>query len=193
MVELFTALQSELNSSVFVLIVILVMAFVLTFKVGGWKQTFIEHQGRIDKVEKISDLIVEIKTKVDLIYQNNPNALYRAQSPISLTDLGRELATKVNADSIIEKYSSKLVKHVDDKGPKNAYDIQKCAFTVARNELKDLLSDVELTAVKQEAFNRGLPVEEIYTLFGILLRNKILKDKGIPIADVDKHEKASKE
>lgn len=192
MENILLALIGKLDGSIFVLICILVVAFILTFKVGAWKQIFLAHTGRIDKVEKLGDLIVEIKTKVDLIYQSSPNALFRSQSPISLTDLGREIAQHIGAESILNKYASKLVTHVEDKNPKNAYDIQKCAFHVARNEMKDLLNEEELNKIKNEAFSRGLPLEEIFSLFGILIRNRVLANKGIPIADVDKHEREEK-
>jgi hypothetical protein len=60
---------------------------------------------------------------------------------------------------------------------------------VARESMENLLNEEELTAVKDEAFARGLLVEDIMSIFGILLRNKVLEEKKIPIAEVDKTKK----
>ena len=42
-------------------------------------------------------------------------------------------------------------------------------------------------AIKNEAFTKGLLAEDILGIFGVLLRDHILQQRGIPVADVDKH------
>lgn len=188
MEALFLQLISELNGSVFVLIAILVLSFCMAYKMGAWKQIFVNHTGRIDNVERIADTVIELKTKVDLIYGYvNPNSPTRASSPISLTPTGQEIVTRIRADEIFRDYSTKLMSLVESKNPKNAYDIQQASFDVAKRELINLLKEQELKVVKEEAFNKGLLVEDVLSVFGILLRNKILELKNIPIAEVDRH------
>lgn len=183
-------LFSQLNSSVVILLALLVICFFLVYKVGHWSEMFSNHKERIGNVEAIRDIVIALNAKVDLIYQNtNPNPLVKAQSPISLTEAGREIVKQISAETIFKKHSKKLIGLVEAKSPKNAYDIQQSSFTVAKRELIDLLNEEELGAVKKVAFERGLLVEDLMTVFGILLRNRILEDKNIPIAEVDRHEK----
>ncbi len=74
MQEVFIKLIEQLNSGVFVLLGILVLAFYAVYKIGGWKQLFSTHNNRLEKVEKMSERIISIQTKVDQIYQYfNPN------------------------------------------------------------------------------------------------------------------------
>lgn len=188
MQDIFLKLIEQLNSSVFVLIAILVLAFLATFKLGGWKQIFLHHDGRIQKVERIADTVIGIQTKVDLIYSLvNPNAPTRAASPIGLTPVGEDIVRKINAEDIFKAHAVKLISMVDGKNPKNAYDIQQASFEVAKKEFINLLNEAQLKCVKEEAYKRGLLVEDVLGIFGVMLRNKILEDRKIPIADVDKH------
>ena len=60
-------------------------------------------------------------------------------------------------------------------------------MNVAKEKLLPLLNESELNAIKDEAFARGLLVEDVMSIFGVLLRNSVLHQKNIPIADVDKH------
>jgi len=188
--DIFIKLIEQLNSCVFVLLAILILAFYIIYKIGSWKQTFSFHGKRIDKMENAFDKIISLETKVDLIYQySNPNATVRASSPANLTKVGLEIAEKIKADDIFKKYATKLVNLVENKKPKNAYDIQQVAFDVCKKEFLNFLNENELKIIKDEAFSKGLLMEDITLVFGILLRNKILEDKNIPIAEVDKHAK----
>lgn len=181
-------LLEQLNSSVFVLIALLLVVFIMVYKAGALKEIFNHHNSRLDNVEKISDVVKELKTKVDLIYQyTNPNSPTRAQSPISLTVVGKEIIEKINADDIFKTHAVKLISLVEARHPKNAYDIQQISFEVAKKELINLLTEDQLKAVKEQAYNRGILVEDVLSVFGVLLRNKILENKNIPIAEVDKH------
>ncbi len=73
--EVFIKLLEQLNSSVFVLLVIIVLAFYAVYKIGGWKQLFLTHNTRIEKVEKMAERISSIQRRVDqLSHYSNPNA-----------------------------------------------------------------------------------------------------------------------
>ena len=113
--------------------------------------------------------------------------LVKAQSLISLTDLGREIAKDIDAEKIFERHQVKLVEKVKEKAPINAYDIQQCSFSIVREEMIKLLSEDELVKIKKVAFDRGLLVEDIMPVFEIYLRDKILDDTGIPIPEVDNY------
>lgn len=181
-------LIANINSSVFVLIVILVVAFYLVYMAGKFKEKFFHHEKKLNNIELYSEKIIELKTKVDLIYQNtNPNKLVAAHSPISLTTIGDEVSKKINAEKILRSHLKTLIHEVEKETPRNAYDIQIVSMNVAKEKLLPLLNESELNAIKDEAFARGLLVEDVMSIFGVLLRNSVLHQKNIPIADVDKH------
>lgn len=116
----------------------------------------------------------------------NPNAPTKSQSPISLTPVGLKISENIGATNIFEKHKEKLLNAVDSKCPKTAYDIQFVSFEVAKNDMINFLDEQDLLVVKNEAYNRGILVEDVMGVFGVLLRNEILKIKGIPLAEVDK-------
>lgn len=181
-------LFAELNTGVFVLLVILGAVGWMLVNVGKYSERFLQHEKKIDKVQNLAERVIELKTKVDLIYQNtNPHRTVEARSPISLTPTGMEIAAKLNANVILQRYIEKLTREVELENPKNAYDIQLAAMKVAKEKMLSCLKEDELTAIKNEAYARGLLAEDIMSVFGVMLRDHILNLKHLPIADVDKH------
>lgn len=90
-----------------------------------------------------------------MIYQNtNPNKTIQVHSPISLTSLGKDIKNKINGAGIFAKYKRKLCDFVEKTNIKNAYDIQTESF-------------------KDEAFYRGMIVEDVIAIFGVLLEKSI--------------------
>jgi 16S rRNA C967 or C1407 C5-methylase (RsmB/RsmF family) len=92
------------------------------------------------------------------------------------------------SDAIFAKYESQLCKLIEKTNTKNAYDIQVESFKIIKENLLNMLDEKELIAIKDEAYDRGIIIDDVIAIFGVLLRNCILQKKGIPIADVDKHE-----
>ncbi|MDR0942071.1 MAG: hypothetical protein LBM19_00415 [Holosporales bacterium] len=188
--DVFIKLIEQLNSSVFVLLVILVATFFLAWKISSfitaWRMKRDIHNERIGKVEKMTETVIELKTKVDLIYQNtNPNGFARSRSPMSLTEKGQEIKELINAESIFNRIYSKLKDYIKDENLKNAYDIQTISLETAKEHFLNLLTKEELIKIKDVAFKQGLILEDFYIIFGILLRNKILKEKNIAISEID--------
>ncbi len=193
MAQLFLALIQQLNSSVFILLGLTTLVGVFLFKTGKWTERFQHHDKRLSFVENLRDTVIKIETKVDLIYQNtNPRKVVAPGSPIALTSVGKEIVDKIKANTILEKYLSKLIKEVDLTNPQNAYDIQTAAMKASREELITFLNAEELNIVKQEAYSRGIIAEDVLSVVGVLLRDYILSQKGLPISDIDKHEKPGK-
>jgi len=188
MEAVFTKLIEQLNSSVFILVVVLITVMWGLYKLGGWKQMFITHDKKIDKLDELAEKFVSLSAKVDLIYQNtNPNTTVRSASPLAVTAIGKEIMTKINADKVFSKYCDILVEEVEKNLPNNAYDIQQISLKVTRNTMLNILNAEELISIKNEAFNRGILIEDVMNLFGVILRDEILKRKQIPLADIDKH------
>lgn len=197
MSEVFVKLIDQLNSSVLVLLVLLICLFVFVCKVsiwfGEWKAENKHHENRLSKIEDIHDTVVALKERVQMIYENtNPRAMTRSNSPVAITDKGLEVAEKVKARDIFDKYKHELIAEVEKANPNNAYDIQAVSFGVVKEYLVKRLSDGELKTLKDEAFYQGVILEDIMTIFGVYLRDAVLAIKGIPLSDVDLYDKNRK-
>ncbi|MFH1860234.1 MAG: hypothetical protein ABH870_04375 [bacterium] len=189
---IFIKILEQLNSSVFVLIGLFIVALWAMYKIGGIVTTFSTHEDKIDGLsknsEKTFEKIIRLEAKVDLIYQyHNPNSTVRSMSPISLTPVGNEIATNINAQTVLSRCLDFLEKEIEKENPKNAYDIQMVSMKIAKEKMILCLNEAELSAVKQAAYNKGILAEDVMAIFGILLRNAVLEKKGIPIAEVDFH------
>ena len=68
----------------------------------------------------------------------------------------------------------------------NAYDIQQMAKQWADDRLPDLMEERDLNRIKNIAFENGLQLSIILrTVIGLLLRDRALRQKGIPLEQID--------
>lgn len=186
---IFLKIIEQLNSSVFVLLMILGVVAIGIYKAGQWSKVFKFHEDKITKIEGLAEKVLLMGQKVDLIYDNTlgPKRPLASLSPINLTKIGNEIVEKINATAILARCLPLLEKEVEKEKPTSAYDIQIVAIKIAKEKMSPYLNETELAAVKQEAYERGLLVEDIMSVFGVLLRNHILSQKGISISAVDNH------
>jgi len=202
-------LIDQLNTSVFVLLIVLIAIYFLIWKtsefMATWKHKQADHEKQLERASEAGDRvialetninkavefgerIVRIETKLDLIFQKlSPNPFAQSHSPISLTDDGNEMAKKMNVEATIDRLYPNLIDLVNKKSPQTAYDIQESAFAVTRDKLFTWLSDAEINLLKNEAFDKGMPIDSFSIVYGVVLRDRILKDRNIPVSDVDLH------
>ena len=179
---LISKLIDELNSSVFVLLAMLAASFLITFRIGKWTQQFFHQDQKINSLQGLSEKIIVLQTKIDLIYQNtHPNKVVGSFSPISLTETGMNIARRIDASKILDLYFEDLDSLVQAQQPKTAYDIQVATFRIVKERLLPLVDTTTFTALKNEAYSNGILLEDILMIFGVLLRNKILLRSGISI------------
>jgi hypothetical protein len=62
----------------------------------------------------------------------------------------------------------------------------------AQDIFEKILTPEERSEIKFYAYNIGMNLMEIYPIFGIKIRNKILEEKNIKIEDIDKHDPQKK-
>jgi hypothetical protein len=184
-------LIAQLNSSVFVLLGILVIAAWTLYNLGKWKERWINHDKRVDKIESIHDKVIILETKIQLIYDNtNPRKTVAASSPIGLTPLGKEIAESIEAEKIFEKHKDKLLEKLNQglQDDCNPYDIQAGAMDLAKKYLPKIITKMDINKIKQEAFRYGIIDEDVFAIFGVYLRDCLLEQRGISINDVDKYD-----
>ena len=150
MLQIFLKLIEQLNSSVFILIALLLLAAVGIYKMGKWSEIFKHHDDKITKVESLADKVLVMGTKVDLIYEHTLGSkrVVVAMSPINLTEIGKEIVEKIKANIILERCLPQVVKEVEVEKQNNAYDIQMASMKVAKEKMVGCLNEEELTAIK---------------------------------------------
>ena len=191
MESLILALIQQLNAAVFTLIVVLLVCFWLVYKAGGIVKTFSDYESDKTKIETkmdaMKDMLSNIRATTDLLYQAHLTTV-KASSPLNLTALGREISDALKIPEKVTSHWDAIGSEITKKNPQNPYDIQSVAMTIARNCFDSIFSEAERAEVKTYAFNRGMNLLEIYPIIGIEIRNRVLKERGYELAEVDKHD-----
>ncbi len=177
-----TILQTLNHSWTWVLVALVVIAI---WKVPTWKVS-IEH--RLSAVEKAVD---GLSGKMDEVYSVIINkygrAVDQAGSPVTLTEYGKELFARIDAEKIVDKYVDRLLQETKDM---NAYQVQEHCFLFCK---ETLLADLEeqdkdsFEKISTVAFEEGIDLEKITRVVGISLRDRVLPMQGKSHIEVDDH------
>ena len=116
----------------------------------------------------------EIREKIDKIFERLPRKVAAGDSPIRLTDLGRAVSGQLNVGAWADRHA---VQWKSDFDGKQAYEIQEFCFSHVDGE--DVFSDVELRAIKQNAYENGLDEEQVRRVYAIELRDRLLALNGL--------------
>ncbi len=190
MEAIFLALIQQLNGAVFILVLILLVVFWLTYKSGGWVKSYNDFEGKSEKFDNKIDLIKEsifkVQATTDLLYQAHLSTV-KAHSPISLTDKGKKIATDISAELKVNNHWEDIKREVDRKNPANPYDIQTVSMDIARNCFERIFTAQEQSEIKNYAYGIGMNLLEIYPILGVIIRDRVFKEGNIKPEEVDKH------
>lgn len=133
-------------------------------------------------LEKLAAKVVNIlNTKYSLVTQN--------ESPVSLTKLGKEIGDNVDAEGIASNYIERYKAEHPGWKNMNAYRIQQTCFEFCvEDKLGSLLSEQEQKTLEDDAYQRGIELSNTFRVIGIVMRDKVLKEMGIDVNEVDKHD-----
>lgn len=113
--------------------------------------------------------------------------LIQSHSPISLTEEGRNVARKINAEEIIDKCWSTIKGLIDENvGCNSAYDIQKYCIETSAIFPEKFYDEESLNSLKDHAYNAGVQLSRYTEMMGIIIRDRYLKECDIAIEEVDK-------
>jgi len=181
------ALKSPAGSFGFVF-ALLVLAFYATWQVSRWT-------AKLSHVDKLDGNIVSIKEDISTIkafinvYQTSNNPFDRAQSPLSLTEKGVELAKDINVDALISNHWIAIEKDLSTALKKdcNPYDIQQESINVANN-ISKYLTDKEMDSLKLYAYRNGHTITTYNLLIAVYIRDAYFKKHAIDLSEVDKYD-----
>lgn len=144
-------------------------------------------QGLAKFGEKLAEIEKNIASILAII--SGPRSdLATNQSPLSLTKRGKEIGGSIDAKNIADKHIEKYKEAYTDWEDMNAYHIQQTCVDFAMNELADLLTDQEKKPLEDAAYQHGIDLLSIFWVIGIVMRDKVLKERRIDLGEVDKHD-----
>ncbi len=119
----------------------------------------------------------DIKTKFTF-YQPLINTIMIAKSPLKLNEKGLQIAYSINAKEIIDRNYSAIISMMGMVDTTSAYEVQEKSFEFAKRLInnKAFFTESEFNAMRNYAYNTGEVVESFFMVFGILLRDKIIRD-----------------
>ena len=188
MLDLFQSLLHSPGGSFAFIASLMAIAFLAVWKVSHFSTKF-------SSVTKLEESIDSIKTDMHYVkgfiqlYRETNNPLAQRQSPVSLTQIGKDVSSELKLEKMVMNHWDAFCSAVTSCLKKNCnpYDIQVESFKVGDSYQK-FISQEELLAIKTHAFSAGYNLDIYNLLFGIIIREKILKDKGFREADIDLHD-----
>jgi hypothetical protein len=169
---------------VFILVLVIGIGYathcsvLLSNDVSSLKDDSKELSKQVNKLERT------ISSVQDTIYQiAGKHSPAQNKSPTQLTDYGRKISDKIDADELVRKYVENVI--IPDNA--NAYRIQAACFTYANNDLMDDATLEEQNKIEEYAFHTGDPISFAFTVVGIKMRDHILKRMNMLVDDVDNH------
>ncbi|MCY4001422.1 MAG: hypothetical protein OXF06_14605 [Bacteroidetes bacterium] len=133
--------------------------------------------GSVDAdMSTFKEFMKEIQQKIDQIFLRLPPLVATKQSPLQLTDLGKEISDKLNALGLVSKFVDAVKDEVKGKEP---YDIQEFSLTYVQDDTHYL--DKERKLIRRVAYEKGVTEEEFRSVIGLELRDKLLEIEGLVI------------
>lgn len=169
-------------------LLVLAGMFYLVWKMSTWKGG-IEH--RLDNVEKTVEKYTEKTDEIyNIIVGRFGHGVGQTESPERLTEYGAELAGKIDARKIVDKYADAVYRETENM---NAYQVQQHCFVFCRDPLMNDLEKVDrayFDKISNLAFEEGLHLAEISYVLGLEMRDRVLQMREKSHAEAAEHSPA---
>lgn len=145
------------------------------------KQMESNMKGIEEKVGDIRERLVIVEDHVETLWKNK---LAPTHSPRQLNEAGSRILEESGIQQLIEEKKRVLLEKIREKQPTNPYDAERSIEEVTL--LIPKLFPETIDTLKNGAFKTGSDIDAILFVGSIYLRNKIFKDLGFDIDDLDK-------
>ena len=134
-------------------------------------QNIDEINGRISKT---NETLARQTTAVNILMTKEKLGSMVSESPLRLSEKGEKISRSVNAVEIVNSKLDEL--RPEFEALSNNYDIQEKAMELGESIYDDLPEDVKNT-VKNEIYQSGMQLFQVYPIFSLILRDAILKER----------------
>lgn len=145
------------------IISLVILVITVTWRVRGWTSSV---DGRIENLEKA---VKEVKNLLKSLFPSTT----LTDSPINLTDLGKDISQELNASRWARSVALSLVhEEVPELKAFSHYEIQKYCFDIVeeRAGLTEMGKQVE-----KSAYKKGLKKQQVLDVLAVELRDAIFE------------------
>lgn len=144
----------------------------LVFAVGRWVGSVNTFRETVEKtLTAIKEDIKEIKGDIKRILERLPPTTVAGESPLKLTELGKSISKKLEADAWSRRTASALTDRVQEKTP---YEIQEFCFQFVKKGAFNP-SDELLRRMQDCAGNHAVSLEQVQDVFAVELRDAFME------------------
>ncbi len=179
MLEIFQSILSSPAGSFGFVFGVLAITYFVVYKAGKLVHKF-EGFGKLESsIDVIKIDVLSIKAFINGLKLEN-NKFSVRNSPIKLSDEGKEVASSIQAESLVSKNWNVLDKEIKSNTSEtnNPYVIQEYCFEIGKN-FSHYLNEPEMDYIKKYAFNEGHNIENYDVIFGVIIRDKYFKEHTI--------------
>lgn len=161
---------AEIPTWVFVAAGVLLSVLVIYGRIAAW-------YGEVNSDRKsFKEFMKEVRDDIKELLERIPKRTFASQSPVSLTDYGKEVAESMGAPDWAERLAPELMREFT--GAK-AYEVDEFATKYVAEGSENLTEEWE-TRIAECAYQFGLKREEVRTVLRIVLRQAILDYGNFP-------------
>lgn len=124
-------------------------------------------------VNKIFNILNVITSKLDIKFNQ---VFFQTNSPLSLTEIGKELLLKSGALDFMEKNKKDLIKEIINRDPKSAYDVQE----ICKQVIFEKVNTDDFIPLKDYIYEESLTLDILVISMGLYLRDKVLIKLEMP-------------
>lgn len=158
----------------------------------GSELVFIKGTWAAMNVEEMRRELLHVRNSIDMMAAGK-NKYFQSHSPVTLNEAGVKVAVELKADDLITNNWAKIFGLLEAEiCDKNAYDIQQYCMDEIAIHPEKFIDDSSLKTLKDFAFRHGDPLSLYLKVIGLLIRDRYLGLKGIPIEEIDRHDPEKK-
>ena len=158
-------------------------------------ETFNDRIGKTESnIDQIKTGIAEIKGSIHFISEtiNKNEPVSKRKSPVSLSDLGEQIASDYNIATIVDRNWHTISSAIKGLGTKNPYDIQEFSRDTAfsdsiRSKSATFFTESDIDRLRVIAYKSGENIYSISFIAGILIRDRYFAENGIDVDEVDEY------
>lgn len=150
-----------------------------------------KYHDKINGIDVVNAKLDGVLQAIQLLSQvgSGKNKVIQSNSPITLTDFGRNLAEELSMMKYINKNRGSISGYIEENSKSlNPYDIQQLCFNYVLTNPEDVLTHEGYEKVKYKAFDIGEPVISLMQAASILIRDRYFKEKDMTVGDIDAHD-----
>lgn len=134
------------------------------------------HEKHDVKICELSNILAKLEGGID-----RDRALFiKRESPLNLTEPGKEVLNKSGGKNFIDLNQEKLIESIKNRVPKTAYDVQEISKLV----ITECTNIDEFNVIKNYLYASGLDIELMIEMLSLYLRDLALKELGFKVTDI---------